>query len=61
MVPHRKAGESKSKKDSKYVLTLKNGINAKTIDDRTNKISEIEEENKFNMDFNPKTDPRILK
>lgn len=45
----------------KYVLTLGEGIKAEEIDLRTDKILEIEEKNKYNMDFNAKTDKEILK
>jgi hypothetical protein len=57
----RPGGNQKSSKDSKFVLTLGDGIKAKEIDRRTNKISEIEFANQYNMDFNSKTDPEILK
>lgn len=48
-------------KDAKYVLTLGDGITVRDINRRVEKIKEIELENQYNMDFNPKTNPDILK
>jgi hypothetical protein len=42
-------------------LTLGEGIIAKEVNKRTDKIKEIELRNQFNMDFNPKTDPEIMR
>lgn len=48
-------------KDPKYVLTLGESITAKEVNRRTDRIKEVELENQYNMDFNPKTNSKILK
>jgi hypothetical protein len=42
-----------------YVLTLTENISAAAINERIDRIKEIEVKNQFNMDFNPKTHPEI--